>query len=55
MDDESDVPNVVVIHRNITGNHVGERDCWCCPFVVISDDDWTRVDPYLNDDRMQVS
>jgi hypothetical protein len=28
----------VVIHRNIPGEHILSKDCWCYPMIVEDDD-----------------
>jgi hypothetical protein len=39
MDDERPV---VIVCRDIPGEHIGGRGCWCCPYVLSTDEEIVR-------------
>lgn len=36
---EDDDSGLVVVHRNIDGDHLDSTECWCCPTVLDPHDD----------------
>jgi len=34
---ENEKPGILIIHRDIPGDHIDGIDCWCEPFVIEED------------------
>lgn len=52
---DEDVLGAVIVYRDIDGDHIGGPDCWCCPYILRTEEDFRRFEQISDRPEKQVS